>query len=183
MVNADIRKCAARGCSKSATFGHPGGRRRALRCAAHKLDDMVSVRGQKCAELECSKFPSFGYPGRGKLLRCATHRLDGMVNLRCRKCAAPGCDTGASFGYLGGQRLRCVAHKLAGMVGLTHRRKKVRLEKAPPSGPIGVHKGPRRGGGRSRRALFSACAPQAPAPCAMEALCETAEKELDSFLA
>lgn len=65
-------------CSKTASFGLPGGKKQY--CKTHKKNGMDNVTNNiKC--LDCNKYASFGFP-EGKKKYCIKHKKEGMVNLR-----------------------------------------------------------------------------------------------------
>jgi hypothetical protein len=93
----------------------------AVRCAAHKLEDMVDVtdllHGTKCEEPGCYVRPGFNYKGVKPAVRCAAHKLEDIVDVRSAQCEEPGCYAQPSFNYKGVKpAVRCAAHKLKDMV-------------------------------------------------------------------
>ena len=71
--------CEEPGCNTNPAFGFAGGK--PTRCATHKADGMVQMRGVKrCEEPGCNTNPAFGFAG-GKPTRCATHKADGMIDI------------------------------------------------------------------------------------------------------
>ncbi|CAM9921250.1 unnamed protein product, partial [Discosporangium mesarthrocarpum] len=72
--------CLEEGCSKSPSFGMPGGR--AEYCSVHKAPGMMNVRvTPKCETPDCMKTAKLGYRGC-KPQFCHEHSLEGMVTVR-----------------------------------------------------------------------------------------------------
>eukprot|EP00752_Nemacystus_decipiens_P013852 g12298.t1 len=117
------RRCEDPTCSKQASYGVEGTRRRQF-CAQHAAEGMVDVCSKRCVGEGCSKHATFGVEGSRKREYCAKHADWGMVDLKLmRRCGFEGCSKHPSFGVEGGKREFCAEHADDFMVDLKAARK------------------------------------------------------------
>lgn len=103
-------------CSKQASYGVEGSRRRQF-CAQHAEDGMIDVCSKRCIFEGCSKHPTFGVAGSRKREFCSKHAGQGMMDLKLMKrCEYIGCSKHPSYGVEGGKREFCAEHAEEGMV-------------------------------------------------------------------
>ena len=57
------------------------GETKALYCAKHKLEDMISIKSKYCIDEDCNTTPCFNYEGENKGLYCYKHKLDEMIDV------------------------------------------------------------------------------------------------------
>lgn len=98
----------------TALFNFPG-IKKGIRCAEHKENGMVPIRGSFCQECNITN-PCYGFP-LGKGTHCLTHRLEGQVNVQKKICEIDGCNITAKYNFSNIKKpLRCSSHKDDGMV-------------------------------------------------------------------
>lgn len=115
MVDVVNRQCEFNSCSKTPSYGYPGGR--AQYCAHHHLDDMEDVKNRRCEWNECRRYPFFGNEGERSRF-CSAHREEGMVNIRSRRCEDDSCSKSPTHGFPGEKARACPGHMKPGMVQL-----------------------------------------------------------------
>jgi hypothetical protein len=76
--------CTFEDCGTYSVWGFAENKIR-LRCAKHKLENMVNLSRQYCIFEGCSRVPYYGFPEDGKRLNCFIHMKPGMIRFNVFK--------------------------------------------------------------------------------------------------
>jgi hypothetical protein len=92
MFDITHKKCKEEGCTSRPNYNLPT-ESKALYCAEHKKDDMISIGNKNCLHSKCKQTPIFGLIKHKRPQYCLEHKLPNMINLFLEnKCSIPECN-------------------------------------------------------------------------------------------
>ena len=111
------RRCKNDGCKTIANYNFPG-EKKAIYCAKHKHEDMVSLRRSNvCMYPKCNIRATFG-TNANKSMFCAKHKSF-YRKMNQKKCNVDGCNTVPSFNFITKKiPLFCKKHKQENMINV-----------------------------------------------------------------
>ena len=85
-----------------------------IRCATHRLSNMINIYNKTCREESCLKRPLYNFPTEKRGVTCKEHSEKGFVDLQNPKC--PVCNKYGGFNYPGQKGIYCAKHASPGMI-------------------------------------------------------------------
>ncbi len=116
MIDVVHALCQETNCTKQATFGLPGTKKR-IYCKAHAQDGAVDFKHKTCEK--CDKRPTFNFENERTPRFCFEHKLKDMIDVVNNLCLVEDCNVRARFNYQGLKKgLYCAKHRLDSMINV-----------------------------------------------------------------